>query len=55
MTGGEAFYYSAFDSLRDGDRFIGDIDYLIRRNFGYEAVMRMRCSSGKYSLFMHRW
>jgi hypothetical protein len=47
MTSGNLFYYSAFDGLRDGPRFVDDVDYLIRRNAGYEALMRMRCSHGK--------
>ncbi|KAF9114504.1 COPII coat Sec23p-Sfb3p heterodimer component [Mortierella sp. AM989] len=46
MTGGETFMYPGFNAERDGARLIGNIAKLVGRSFGYNALMRVRCSAG---------
>ena len=54
VTGGETFYYFPFVAERDGPRLVNDVGYLVSRNFGYEALMRMRCSTGKWLALINR-
>ena len=51
MSGGEMFYYPGFAIERDGVRVVEDIVKLIDREWGYDALLRVRCSTGSFSLF----
>ncbi|KAF9210180.1 COPII coat Sec23p-Sfb3p heterodimer component [Haplosporangium sp. Z 27] len=46
ITGGETFMYPGFNVERDGTKLIGNIVKLVGRPFGYNALMRVRCSAG---------
>ncbi|KAF9382274.1 COPII coat Sec23p-Sfb3p heterodimer component [Mortierella sp. AD011] len=46
ITGGETYMYSNFNTARDGVKLVGDIGRLVTRPFGYNALMRVRCSTG---------
>ncbi|RKO83219.1 Sec23/Sec24 trunk domain-containing protein, partial [Blyttiomyces helicus] len=46
LTGGETFNYTSFDGQRDGLKFSEDLKTLLRRTFGYEALLRIRVSNG---------
>ncbi|KAJ3209205.1 COPII coat Sec23p-Sfb3p heterodimer component [Entophlyctis luteolus] len=46
ITGGDLFVYTNFDAGRDGLRFEEDFKKVGRRNFGFEGLMRVRCSDG---------
>ncbi|TPX40911.1 hypothetical protein SeMB42_g05818 [Synchytrium endobioticum] len=46
MTGGDTFNYINFDAQRDGLKYMNDMLRLLARTFGYEALLRIRCSNG---------
>ncbi|CAG8568852.1 15714_t:CDS:10 [Acaulospora morrowiae] len=46
LTGGETYYYPNFDIQRDGERFSYELKQNLTREFGYNALMRIRCSNG---------
>ncbi|KAF9434857.1 COPII coat Sec23p-Sfb3p heterodimer component [Entomortierella beljakovae] len=46
ITGGDTFLFPNFNPSRDGVKLMGDIAKLVARPFGYNALMRVRCSSG---------
>ncbi|KAF9994612.1 COPII coat Sec23p-Sfb3p heterodimer component, partial [Entomortierella chlamydospora] len=46
ITGGETYMYSNFNTAKDGVKLVGDIGRLVARPFGYNALMRVRCSTG---------
>ncbi|RKP04414.1 protein transport protein Sec24c [Thamnocephalis sphaerospora] len=46
ITGGDTFFYPSFTAPKDGHRFQEDLKRLLQREFGYEGVMRIRCSDG---------
>jgi hypothetical protein len=51
------FYYHPFDSSKDGSRFLEDMNFLIKRNFYHDIVMKIRCSKGKKkkSFLLRQW
>ncbi|KAJ3231258.1 COPII coat Sec23p-Sfb3p heterodimer component [Chytriomyces hyalinus] len=46
LTGGDCLVYTNFDAGRDGLRFREDLKKIGRRNFGFEGLLRVRCSDG---------
>ncbi|KAG0229526.1 COPII coat Sec23p-Sfb3p heterodimer component [Actinomortierella wolfii] len=46
ITGGETFFYPHFHASRDGFKLRGTIARLVQRPFGFNALMRVRCSAG---------
>ncbi|KAI7817471.1 Sec23/Sec24 trunk domain-containing protein [Gamsiella multidivaricata] len=46
ITGGETHMFVNFNAGRDGVKLVGDIGRIVTRPFGYNALMRVRCSSG---------
>ncbi|KAF9959754.1 COPII coat Sec23p-Sfb3p heterodimer component [Mortierella alpina] len=46
ITGGETFMFPNFNVARDGDKFVGNIAKIVSRPFGFNALMRVRCSAG---------
>ncbi|KAF9927569.1 COPII coat Sec23p-Sfb3p heterodimer component, partial [Linnemannia zychae] len=46
ITGGESFMFPNFNSTRDGAKFKGNLAKLVARPFGYNALLRVRCSTG---------
>ncbi|KAF9158383.1 COPII coat Sec23p-Sfb3p heterodimer component [Actinomortierella ambigua] len=46
ITGGETFFYPHFHASRDGFKLRGNIARLVQRPFGFNALMRVRCSAG---------
>ncbi|KAI9340889.1 Sec23/Sec24 trunk domain-containing protein [Obelidium mucronatum] len=46
ITGGDLYVYTNFDAGRDGLRFMEDLKKIGRRNFGFEGLLRVRCSDG---------
>ncbi|KXS17082.1 hypothetical protein M427DRAFT_97202 [Gonapodya prolifera JEL478] len=46
LTGGSTYYYQGFDYGRDGPKFVNDVRKSVEGNFGYDAVLRVRCSTG---------
>jgi protein transport protein SEC24 len=46
-TGGDILFYPNFAIPKDGYRFQEDLKRLLQREFGFEGVMRTRCSDGK--------
>jgi protein transport protein SEC24 len=53
LTGGDTYCYTNFDAARDGIKFGEDLKRAARREFGYEALMRIRCSNGCYLVGLH--
>jgi protein transport protein SEC24 len=45
-TGGDTYCYVNFDNGRDGLKFAEDLKRAARRNYGYEALMKVRTSNG---------
>ncbi|TFB07575.1 hypothetical protein CCMA1212_000209 [Trichoderma ghanense] len=45
-TGGETFYYPNFIAPRDGARLSMEITHAITRETGFQALMKVRCSTG---------
>ncbi|KAF9937775.1 COPII coat Sec23p-Sfb3p heterodimer component [Modicella reniformis] len=46
MTGGEMFMFPNFNTVRDGVKLTGNIFKLLGRPFGFNALLRVRCSAG---------
>ncbi|KAG0169868.1 COPII coat Sec23p-Sfb3p heterodimer component [Apophysomyces sp. BC1021] len=46
LTGGETHYYYNFDHERSSLRFTNDFECSFRREQGYDAALRLRCSNG---------
>lgn len=46
ITGGETYMFANFNAARDGLRLQGDIRKLVTRPFGFNGLMRVRCSTG---------
>ncbi|PVU99142.1 hypothetical protein BB559_000970 [Furculomyces boomerangus] len=46
VTSGEVYMYPSFNINRDGSRFTSDLINDATRNFGFNGVMRVRCSDG---------
>lgn len=46
ITGGETYMFISFNAARDGLKLQGDIRKLVNRPFGFNALMRVRCSTG---------
>lgn len=46
ITGGETFMFPNFNVERDGVKLIGNVYKLVGRTFGFNGLMRVRCSSG---------
>ncbi|KAF9371863.1 COPII coat Sec23p-Sfb3p heterodimer component [Podila verticillata] len=46
VTGGETFMYPNFSVDKDSDRFVGTLVRLVSRPFGFNALLRVRCSTG---------
>jgi protein transport protein SEC24 len=45
-TGGETFYYPNFLSPRDVAKLSQEVAHTVRRETGYQALMKVRCSNG---------
>eukprot|EP00741_Cyanophora_paradoxa_P004787 tig00000829_g4645.t1 len=45
-TGGDLYYYPAFNAAKDAEKFQDELSRLVTRPSGFEAVMRLRCSAG---------
>ncbi|XP_065199127.1 protein transport protein Sec24D-like isoform X2 [Sycon ciliatum] len=45
-TGGEIHLYPYFNIQTDGERLVKDLAHSVGRQTGFDAVMRVRCSSG---------
>ena len=46
LTGGDIYNYTNFEVNRDGQRFVGDVKRSLSRSFGYDALLRIRVSTG---------
>ncbi|XP_072051157.1 protein transport protein Sec24C-like isoform X1 [Amphiura filiformis] len=46
LTGGQVYKYNYFQAANDGERFIRDLTHNIKRAVGFDAVMRVRASTG---------
>ncbi|KAF9996349.1 COPII coat Sec23p-Sfb3p heterodimer component [Modicella reniformis] len=46
ITGGDTYMFMNFNAARDGLKLQGDIGRLVNRPFGYNGLMRVRCSNG---------
>ncbi|KAG9304124.1 hypothetical protein G9A89_019686 [Geosiphon pyriformis] len=46
LTGGETYFYPNFDFQKDGEKFAKELKHNVTREFGYNALMRIRCSNG---------
>lgn len=46
LTGGQIYRYSYFKEATHGEQFRGDLKRNLERNVGFDAVMRLRCSTG---------
>ncbi|KAG0253224.1 COPII coat Sec23p-Sfb3p heterodimer component [Mortierella polycephala] len=46
ITGGETHMFPNFNAVKDGAKLAGDISRLVARPFGFNALMRVRCSTG---------
>lgn len=46
LTGGQIYRYSYFKEATHGEQFRGDLKRNLQRNVGFDAVMRLRCSTG---------
>lgn len=53
LTGGQLYYYGGFSGAcaSDCQRFYGDVQRLVTRGGGLEAVMKLRCSTGITPVF----
>ena len=47
-TAGNVYHYPAFNANKDGARLHGDLVHDLTRTTGFEAVMRIRVSGGKF-------
>ncbi|KAF9909907.1 COPII coat Sec23p-Sfb3p heterodimer component [Lobosporangium transversale] len=46
ITGGETQLFPNFNAARDGEKLKGNIIKILGRPFGYNALLRVRCSTG---------
>lgn len=46
VTGGETFLFPHFSVDKDSERFVGTLAKLVSRPFGFNALLRVRCSTG---------
>lgn len=46
LTNGEAFLYPGFNAQKHGAKMQEDVIKAARRNFGFNGVLRLRCSDG---------
>lgn len=46
VTGGQSYLYPGFNAQRDGDKFAEELRRVISRPFGYDGLLRVRCSNG---------
>uniref|UniRef100_A0AC35G9H3 Uncharacterized protein n=1 Tax=Panagrolaimus sp. PS1159 TaxID=55785 RepID=A0AC35G9H3_9BILA len=46
ISGGSVYKYQYFDAQRDSQRFLGDLQRSISRNIVFDAMMRVRTSTG---------
>ncbi|KAG0210758.1 COPII coat Sec23p-Sfb3p heterodimer component, partial [Mortierella sp. GBA30] len=46
VTGGETLLFPNFNAARDGAKFVGNLAKIVGRPFGFNALMRVRCSAG---------
>lgn len=46
MTGGNCQWYPNFNAEKDGMAFVNDLFRTTTRTFGYDALLRVRCSTG---------
>ncbi|XP_071503728.1 protein transport protein Sec24C-like [Diadema antillarum] len=46
LTGGQCYKYSYFQASNDGERFIHDLTRNLTREVGFDAVLRVRTSTG---------
>lgn len=46
FSGGQVYYYPAFDAARDGEKFSTELAHTLTRETSWEAVVRMRCTKG---------
>ncbi|EDV22255.1 uncharacterized protein TRIADDRAFT_29202 [Trichoplax adhaerens] len=48
VTGGSIYKYSHFKAAQDGARFCSDLSANLNRAVGFDAIMRLRTSAGKF-------
>jgi len=46
LTGGEVFFYPNFIAPRDTLKYMTEIEHAIKREIGFQALMKVRCSNG---------
>jgi protein transport protein SEC24 len=46
MTAGNTYWYPSFNAEKDGMAFVNDLFRTCTRPFGYEGLLRLRCSAG---------
>lgn len=46
ITGGQSHSYPNFHAQRDGTKFAEELRRIVTRPFGFDAVLRVRCSTG---------
>eukprot|EP00898_Chlorokybus_atmophyticus_P000326 jgi/Chlat1/1294/Chrsp118S01733 len=46
VTGGQVYYYYPFNPAQDSAKLFNDVRWNVVRPQGFEAIMRVRCSSG---------
>uniref|UniRef100_A0A914VCD2 Protein transport protein Sec24C n=1 Tax=Plectus sambesii TaxID=2011161 RepID=A0A914VCD2_9BILA len=46
MTGGNVYKYQYFEAAKDGERFLADLQHDIERPIAFDAMMRVRTSTG---------
>ncbi|KAK9729542.1 COPII coat Sec23p-Sfb3p heterodimer component [Basidiobolus ranarum] len=52
LTGGDIHFYSNFDPQKEGMKFTRELQHNVTRKFGFNGIMRVRCSNG-FSLDDH--
>jgi len=46
LTGGEVFFYPNFMAPRDTLKYMTEMEHAIKREIGFQALMKVRCSNG---------
>ena len=46
LSGGELYFYNAFDVNKQGAKFANDLQRTLARTFGFDALLRIRVSNG---------
>ncbi|KAL9029031.1 MAG: hypothetical protein Q9196_002679 [Gyalolechia fulgens] len=46
LSGGETYFYPTFTAPRDVQKLKKEIEHTVRRETGYQALMKVRCSNG---------